>query len=178
VPHGNTTIVRIRVQGFHHTVYSVPHTTVRVRVRVWGFIIPFIMCHMATQQLLGLGFRVFIIPFIMCHMATQRLLGLGLGLGFRVFIILFIMCHMATQQLLGLGFRVFIVPFIVCHMVAQRLLGLGLGFRVFIIPFIVCHMAAQQMFDLITNAIVGPWHATPIINSFKVKVCHYSYMCN
>jgi hypothetical protein len=55
---------------------------------------------------------------------------------------------------------------------------LGLGFRVFIIPFIVCHMAAQQLLDLITNATIGPWHATFVINSFKVKVCHYSYMCN
>jgi hypothetical protein len=57
-------------------------------------------------------------------------------------------------------------------------LGLGLGFRVFIIPFIVCHMAAQELLDLITNATAGPWHATFVIVSFKVKVCHYGYMCN
>ncbi len=57
-------------------------------------------------------------------------------------------------------------------------LGLGLAFRVFIIPFIACDMATQQLFDLITNATTGPWHATFVIVSFKVKVCNYSYMCN
>jgi hypothetical protein len=51
-----------------------------------------------------------------------------------------------------------------------HVLGLRLGF--FIIPFIVCHMVAQQLLDLVTNAIAGPCF------SFKVKVCHYSHMCN
>ncbi len=55
---------------------------------------------------------------------------------------------------------------------------LGLGFRVFIISFTMCHMAAQQLLDLIPNATAGPWHATFVIVSFRVKVCHYSYMCN
>jgi hypothetical protein len=68
----------------------------------------------------------------------------------------------------------------VSHGPTLQVLGLrlGLGFRVFIIPFIVCHMVAQQLLDLITNATIGPWHATFVINSFKVEVCHYSYMCN
>ncbi len=55
-------------------------------------------------------------------------------------------------------------------------LRLGLGFRVFIISFKMCHMVAQQLLDLIPNATAGPWHATFVIVSFKVKVCHYSYM--
>jgi hypothetical protein len=42
----------------------------------------------------------------------------------------------------------------------------------------MCHMVAQQLLDLIPNATIGPWHATFVIVSFKVKVCHYSYMCN
>ncbi len=62
------------------------------------------------------------------------------------------------------------------HGPTLQVLGLGLGF--FIIPFIVCHMVAQQLLDFVTNATVGPWHATFVIVSFKVKVCHYSHMCN
>jgi hypothetical protein len=50
--------------------------------------------------------------------------------------------------------------------------------KVSIILFTICHMATQQLLEIITNAIIGPWHATFVINSSMVKVCHYSYMCN
>jgi hypothetical protein len=61
---------------------------------------------------LGLGLGFFIIPFIVHHMAAQQLLDLvantttgeclGLGLGLRFFIVPFIVRHVATQQLLDL----------------------------------------------------------------------------
>jgi hypothetical protein len=66
----------------------------------------------------------------------------------------------------------------VSHGPTLQVLGLGLGFKVLIIPFIVCHMATQQLLNIITNATAGPWNVTFVINSSKVKVCHYSYMCN
>jgi hypothetical protein len=57
---------------------------------------------------LGLGLGFFIGPFIVRHMAAQQLLDLvanaaaGLCLRIRVFIVLFIVRHMAAQQLLDL----------------------------------------------------------------------------
>jgi hypothetical protein len=61
---------------------------------------------------IGLGLGFFIIPFIVRHMAAQQLLDLvantttreclGLGLGLRFFIVPFIVSHVATQQLLDL----------------------------------------------------------------------------
>jgi predicted membrane protein len=44
--------------------------------------------------------------------------------------------------------------------------------KVSIIPFTMCHMATQKLLNIITNAIIGPWHATFVINSSTVKVCN------